>query len=341
MIPERSLEVLRAIVEDFVTNNQPVGSKSLLERHPFGVSAATIRNDMALLEDEELITAPHTSSGRVPTEKGYRLFVDRLSQVKPLSSAERVAIENFLQGPLDLEESVERSARLLAQLTNLLAVVQYPSLGKSSVRHIELISLAPSRTLLMLILDSGRVQQLLVETETDPGVELIQDLRGRLNGLLAGRPLVQLEESLSSLEESFAHESRDFVQRVSTALRSLVDDNRQEKLVISGAANLVRREQDFNGELGALLTAIEEQIVTLRLLDELNEEQFGVGIRIGSELRLDGVNSAAIMTSGYQNAGTEVAKIGVLGPIRMDYQTNISSVSAVARYLTKLMAGGR
>ena len=340
MIPERSLEVLRAIVEDFVTSNQPVGSKSLLERHPLGVSAATIRNDMAILEEEELITAPHTSSGRVPTEKGYRLFIDRLSQVKPLSAAERKAIEHFLHGPLDLEETVERSARLLAQLTNLLAVVQYPSLGKSSVRHIELISMSPNRTLLMLILDSGRVQQLLVESEIEVAPHLIQDLRGRLNGLLVGRGLVQLDEVLDSLAESFAPESRDFVNKVVVALRSLVDDNRQEKLVISGAANLVHREQDFNGELGALLSAIEEQLVTLRLLNELNEEQFGVGIRIGSELNIEGVRSAAIMSTGYENQGTQVAKIGVLGPIRMDYQSNISSVTAVAKYLSKVLAGG-
>lgn len=341
MIPERSLEVLRAIVEDFVSNNQPVGSKSLLQRHPLGVSAATIRNDMALLEDEELITAPHTSSGRIPTEKGYRLFVDQLSQVKPLTVAERQAIENFLLGPLDLDETVERSARLLAQLTNLLAVVQYPSLGRSAVRHIELIAMAPTRTLLMLILDSGRIQQLLIESEQDPGIDLIQDLRGRLNGLLAGRPLVQLAETLAPLPESFAPQSREFVRRVIATLLSLVDDNRQEKLVISGAANLVKREPDFNGELSSLLAALEEQIVTLRLLDELHSEQFGVGIRIGSELHIDGVNSAAMMSTGYQNQGTEVAKIGVLGPLRMDYQSNISSVSAVAKYLSKVMAGGQ
>lgn len=340
MIPERSLEVLRAIVEDFVSNNQPVGSKSLLQRHPLGVSAATIRNDMALLEEEELIKAPHTSSGRIPTEKGYRLFVDQLSQVKPLTSSEKQAIENFLQGTFDLDETVERSARLLAQLTNLLAVVQYPSLGKSSVRHIELISMTPTRTLVMLILDSGRIQQLLVDSEIEPGDELIQDLRGRLNGLLSGRPLVQLEDTLATLQESFAPASRDFVQRIVSTLLSLVDDNRQEKLVISGAANLVKREPDFNGELSALLAALEEQIVTLRLLDELHAEQFGVGIRIGSELRLDGVNSAALMSTGYQNQGTEVAKIGVLGPLRMDYQSNISSVSAVAKYLSKALAGG-
>ena len=115
MIPERSLEVLRAIVQDFIFSSQPVGSKSLLDRHPLGVSAATIRNDMALLEEEELIVAPHTSAGRIPTEKGYRLFVDKLADLKPLSTGEKAAIEGFLGGAHDLDEIVDRGQAFLAR----------------------------------------------------------------------------------------------------------------------------------------------------------------------------------------------------------------------------------
>src|SRR5437763_773437 len=142
MLDDRKLDVLRAIVEDYVSTNEPVGSKSLVDRHQLGVSPATIRNDMAALEDEGYITQPHTSAGRVPTDKGYRLFVDRLSTVKPLSSAERRAIQSFLEGAVDLDDVVRRSVRLLAQLTRQVAVVQYPSLSRASVRHIEVVHLA-------------------------------------------------------------------------------------------------------------------------------------------------------------------------------------------------------
>jgi len=249
MIPERSLEVLRAIVQDFISSNQPVGSKALLDRHPLGVSAATIRNDMALLEEEQLITAPHTSSGRIPTEKGYRLFVDRLSEVKALSSAEKNAIENFLNQANDLDDVVERTARTLSSLTNALALVQYPSLGKSSVRHIELIPLSENRALLMLIADSGRVQQLQVESENAIDDELIQEIRGRLNGMLAGAQLSTVKSKLSQMAGEFSPQRRVFVERVLEALISLVDANRQEKLVVSGAANLAKHDDDFSGEL--------------------------------------------------------------------------------------------
>jgi len=139
VLDDRKLAVLRAIVEDYVSTREPVGSKALVDRHQLGVSPATVRNDMAALEEEGFITQPHTSAGRIPTDKGYRLFVDRLSGVKPLSAAEKRAIATLLQGAVDLDDVVQRSVRLLAQLTRQVAVVQYPTLTRSTVRHVELV----------------------------------------------------------------------------------------------------------------------------------------------------------------------------------------------------------
>ena len=337
MIPERSLDVLRAIVQDFISSNQPVGSKALLDRHPMGVSAATIRNDMALLEEEELITAPHTSSGRIPTEKGYRLFVDQLGEVKPLSPAERSAIESFLVGANDLDDIVERTARSLSQLTNALSLVQYPSLGRSTVRHIELIPLTETKILLMLITDTGRIQQVQLDCEFEIDAELVQEIRGRLNGMLAGSLLADVRGTLDDLSGQFAPARRDFVSKVVTSLQSLVDANRQEKLVVSGASNLIRHDVDFSGELSKVLEAIEEQVVLLKLLDELHADAHGVGLRIGSELGMEGIRNTSLVFTGYESRGTEVAKLGVLGPTRMDYSNNIASVRAVARYLSKVL----
>src|SRR3954464_14964264 len=165
MSDERRLAVLRAIVEDYVQSHEPVGSKALVERHALGVSPATIRNDMAALEEEGLIAQPHTSAGRIPTDKGYRLFVDRLSTVKPLSAPEKKAIATLLDGAVDLDDVVDRTVRLLAQLTHQVAVVQYPSLTRSTVRHVELVPLGSARLLVVLITNTGRVEQRL----PDPG----------------------------------------------------------------------------------------------------------------------------------------------------------------------------
>ena len=165
MVDDRKLDVLRAIVEDYVATEEPVGSKALVERHGLGVSPATVRNDMAALEDEGYIHQPHTSAGRVPTDKGYRLFVDKLATLKPMSAAERRAIATLLDGAVDLDDVVQRSVRLLSQLTRQVAIVQYPSLSRSTVRHIELVSLTPTRVMLILILSTGRVEQRLVELD--------------------------------------------------------------------------------------------------------------------------------------------------------------------------------
>ncbi|MEO8330185.1 MAG: heat-inducible transcriptional repressor HrcA, partial [Candidatus Nanopelagicales bacterium] len=166
MLDERKLSVLRAIVQDYVATSEPVGSKALAERHALGVSPATIRNDMASLEDDGYITQPHTSAGRVPTDTGYRLFVDRLATVKPLSTAERRAIQVFLEGAVDLDDVVLRTVRLLAQVTGQVAVVQYPSLTRSRVRHVELVPLGDSRLMIVVISTTGQVEQRVVDIAT-------------------------------------------------------------------------------------------------------------------------------------------------------------------------------
>ncbi len=186
---ERRFEVLRAIVADFVATKEPIGSKSLVERHNLGVSSATVRNDMAVLEAEGYITQPHTSSGRVPTEKGYREFVDRIHDIKPLSAAERRAIQGFLESGVDLDDVLRRAVRLLAQLTRQVAVVQYPTLSTSTVRHLEVIALTPARLLMVVITDSGRVDQRIVELGDVIDDHQLSQLREILGQALDGKRL--------------------------------------------------------------------------------------------------------------------------------------------------------
>src|SRR6201992_1250997 len=207
-LDERKLAVLRAIVEDYVETQEPVGSKALVERHHLGVSPATVRNDMAVLEEEGYIRQPHTSAGRVPTDAGYRLFVDRLSRVKPLSPAERRAIERFLVGAVDLDDVVHRTVRLLAQLTRQVAVVQYPSLSRSSVRHLELVPISTTRLMLVMIADTGRVEQRLVELPRPTSADDVIELRRKVNEKLAGQKLADTPSLVQGLLDDCPRESR-------------------------------------------------------------------------------------------------------------------------------------
>lgn len=339
MIPERSLEVLRAIVHDYIETNQPVGSKALVERHSFGVSPATIRNDMALLEEEQLIVAPHTSSGRVPTDKGYRLFVDRLGEVKPLSMPERTAIENFMQGSADLDEILGRTVRVLAQLTNQVAMVQYPSLEKGHVKSVELIRVGENQLILLLITDISRVQQHLIQFTSAFDDEFVTTLRAKLVSTLAGAPLSQVASKLGDFATQFAPNRTASVQLVLDTLLEQVDANRQDKIILAGTANLAKNEEDFKGSISPMLEAIEEQVVLLKLIQEMQAEENGVALRIGRENSLTEFSSSSLLVSGYEKEGAEVAKLGVLGPTRMNYSANIAAVRAVARYLTQTLGG--
>lgn len=336
MVSERALHVLRAIVQDYVASREPVGSKAIVERHQFGVSAATIRNDMAQLEDEELIAAPHTSSGRVPTDKGYRVFVDQLQDLRPLSAGQRQAIAAFLDQSVDLDDVFARTVRLLASLTNQVALVQYPTLGHARVRHVELVPLSATRVMTVFITDGGRVDQRIIELPAEADEVFLGELRAKINSALAGRSLSDVTDLAPKLDEQFAPDRRPAVSVVAEALLGHVDAHRSDRLVMAGAANLVRTESDFAGSVYPVLEAIEEQVTLLKLFREMELDQHGVSARIGRE-NDDVLSETAVVTSAYRVGADLSAKLGVLGPTRMDYSNNMAAVRAVARYVSRLL----
>ena len=335
VLDDRKLAVLRAIVEDFVSTNEPVGSKSLVDRHNLDVSPATIRNEMAVLEEQGYIVQPHTSAGRIPTDKGYRLFVDRLSAIKPFSAAERRAIETFLAGAYDLDDVVMRTVRLLAQLTRQVAVVQYPSLSKSAVRHVELVPLADRRLLLVLITDTGRVEQRVVELPDSSGEDAVTRLRAVLNGCLAGRKLTDMAALAADLPERVEPRERANAAAVFSVILETLVARHEEKIVVGGASNLTAA--DFSQGLRQVLEALEEQVVLMRLLGEL-DDQSAVTVRIGAENDVLGLRSTSVIAAGYGSADRPLAKLGVVGPTRMDYPTAMGAVRAVARYTGQILA---
>ncbi|WP_405140258.1 heat-inducible transcriptional repressor HrcA [Sphaerisporangium sp. NBC_01403] len=335
MLDERKLAVLRAVVEDYVSTNEPVGSKALAERHNLGVSPATVRNDMAVLEEQGYITQPHTSAGRVPTDKGYRLFVDRLSQIKPLSGAERRAIETFLAGAVDLDDVVTRTVRLLAQLTRQVAVVQYPSLIRSTVRHVELVPLAERRIMLVLITNTGRVEQRVVDLPNVVEDDRIAHLRAVLNACLDGCRLNRVPETVADLHDRLPEEDRPVATTILSVLLETLVDRHDEKIVFAGAANLAG---DISVGLREVLEALEEQVVLMRLLGEASDSA-ALTVRIGSENPYSGLHGTSIVAAGYGSGDNELARLGVLGPTRMDYPVTMGAVRAVARYVGQILAG--
>jgi heat-inducible transcriptional repressor len=335
---DRRFEVLRAIVADFVATKEPIGSKTLVERHNLGVSSATVRNDMAVLEAEGYIIQPHTSSGRVPTEKGYREFVDRLDDIKPLSTAERSAILSFLESGVDLDDVLRRAVRLLAQLTRQVAIVQYPTLSTSSVRRLEVVGLTPARLLLVVITDSGRVDQRIVELGDAIDDHQLAKLRDTLGGALEGKPLAAASVAVSDLATNLNGHGglADAIGRSATVLVESLVDHTEERLLLGGTANLTRNTADFGGSLRPVLEALEEQVVVLRLL-AAQEHAGKVTVRIGHETEAEEMVGTSVVSTAYGSSGKVYGGMGVLGPTRMDYPGTIANVAAVALYIGEVL----
>ncbi len=340
MQEDRRLAVLRAIVEDYVSTEEPVGSKALVERHGLGVSPATVRNDMAVLEEEGYITQPHTSAGRVPTDKGYRMFVDRLTTVKPLSSAEKRAISSFLDGAVDLDDVVQRSVRLLAQLTRQVAVVQYPTLSSSTVRHVELVALTPERLLVVLILSTGRVEQRLVELSSPLADDDLATLRSRLLLVATGQRIADAVAGLRALvpaDDAAVQAGAEATGAVVEALCEAMSDHRSDhRVAVGGAANLARYGDSFDSAVRPLLEALEEHVVLLKLLGEAGSSGM-VTVRIGAEGPYEELSSTSVVSTGYGPEDQSLAALGIVGPTRMDYPGTMAAVRAVARYVTRIL----
>jgi heat-inducible transcriptional repressor len=336
-LDERKLEVLRAIVEDYVATQEPVGSRALVERHHLRVSPATVRNDMAVLEEEGYIRQPHTSAGRVPTDAGYRLFVDKLSRIKPLTPAERRAIERFLVGAVDLDDVVHRTVRLLAQLTRQVAVVQYPSLSRSSVRHFELVPISTTRLMVVMIAETGRVEQRLLDLPGPLPADDVTELRRMVNDKLVGKRLSDTPPLVQALLDESPGPLRPAMSALSTVLLETLVERHEERIALAGTANLARGGLlDFQGSLRPILEALEEEVILLKLFGEVEPSM--TRVRIGDENEIEDLRTASVVSTGYGPGTTVVGGMGVLGPTRMDYPGTIATVRAVARYVGDLLA---
>ncbi|GAA3056533.1 MULTISPECIES: heat-inducible transcriptional repressor HrcA [Actinomycetes] len=341
MSDTRRLQVLRAIVEDYVQTQEPVGSKALVDRHNLEVSPATIRNDMAFLEAEGLIAAPHTSAGRIPTDQGYRLFVDRITEVRPLSRAERRAMDILVEAADDHDAMLEQTVRLLAMLTNQVAVLQHPQQSTARIRHIEVLSMGPLKVLVVVILSSGKVEQrmaTLPEPVDDDSLQVLgQRLAGELHNRSASALPLPVDRLLGSVEPSL----RSSLAIVAHTVEAVLESGRVDRIIMAGTANLARSDRDLGPSLGPVLEALEEQVVLLRLLTEMEQDRRGLSVRIGHETSHDSLSETSVVAAEYAvGDGGDAAKLGVVGPTRMDYGSTMSAVRAMARYLSRILSEG-
>ncbi len=338
VLDERKATILTAIVRDYVRAGEPVGSKRLTEQFDLGVSSATVRAEMVALEQDGYITQPHTSAGRVPTDKAYRFFVDSLPEASRTRERGEV-IEELLAGSHDLEELLRRTTTVLARLTRFAALVVAPRLDRSRLRHVELVPLAPSAVLAVLIVDTGRVEKRVLSLDAPIADHDVSRARHAINDAAADLRADQAPDVINGLAVGAPPELRGLLEAVAEAVRSdLAGGGSEGELLVGGTSHLAGPGYfDRIEQLQQVYETFEEQVVLLRTLREVVDEG-DPAVRIGTELPLVELAACSVVAAGYGRAGEAVGSLGVLGPTRMDYPRTLAAVQAVASSLEKALA---
>ncbi|MEE8602873.1 heat-inducible transcriptional repressor HrcA [Euzebya tangerina] len=344
-LDDRKSAVLLAVVRAYVREGEPVGSKRVVDEAGLGVSAATVRNDMVVLEDAGYIMHPHTSAGRVPTDKGYRYFVDALrGQVSddPDVSGEQIAVlDDLMDGATDLEDLLRRATTALSRLTRYAGLVAAPQLDQSRLKHIELVQLSPATVLVVSIADTGRVSKRMVElAEPVPEVD-VHRVRHAVNGAAAGLRGLEAPDAIAGLSAGAPSELTELIERTADAVRSGIADpeTRSTGLYVGGSSTLAGEGQ-FAGieEVRQVYETLEEQVVVMQVLKDALADT-DPGVRIGAELSLSELQACAIVATSYDTPSDSAGQVGVLGPSRMDYRATLGAVRAVADTLERAIAG--
>jgi heat-inducible transcriptional repressor len=336
----RKTKVLRALVGHYVSSGEPVASKTLVERYDLKVSSATVRNDLAALEEAGLIYQPHTSAGRIPTDTGYRLFVDSLSSEMKLPAGEARRIRRFFEEPRwALEDALRETATLLSRMTSHAALVFAPALDRSVVRHLHLVALGNRRVMLVIVTDTGRVENHVVLFDEELDEVALDGAAAMLNRLVDGTPIEEAAVKIASSLDRFPLELRAAAASVAKLLDDEMSQREGERVFLEGTSNIVD-EQKFSdlGTVRQVIGALEHRRLLLEMLAE-GIAASGVSVRIGSENSVEDMQSCAVVTAPYGTDEHAIGSLGVIGPTRMDYGRTIAAVYEIAEQLGRLLTG--
>ncbi len=338
MLDERSKSLLKTLVERYIADGQPVGSRTLSKASGLELSPATIRNVMADLEELGLIASPHTSAGRIPTARGYRLFVDTMLTVNPggIVGSDSRPLETQLQ-PDQPQRVIASAAHLLSNLSNFVGVVTAPR--KPSVfHHIEFLRLGDRRVLVIMVSPDGDVQNRVIFTAQDFSQSELQEASNRLNAHYAGLSLEAVRERLKSEVDVLRSEIANLMNAaVQAGTEAMVDE--QERVVISGERNLLA-VQDFSNDMGGLrrlFDMFEQKTQLMRLLDVSSRAE-GVRIYIGGESKIVPFEELSVVSAPYEVDGQIVGTLGVIGPTRMAYDRMIQIVDITSRMISQALS---
>jgi heat-inducible transcriptional repressor len=334
---ERKKKVLQAIIQDYITTAEPVGSRTVARKYDLGVSPATIRNEMADLEDLGYIEQPHTSAGRIPSDLGYRYYVDCIMEKEELTSYEEEYIaKTFSQKVEQLESVIKQASEILSQVSSYTAIILGPQIGKRIFQRIELILLSPGTALMITIINSRFIKHHVLNIPESITAKDLDRISMVLNGKLQGYALEQVKKA--TMRDIYDELSRykSIVNQIMDMIDHLSSDTSGEKVYLGGTLNIFNQPEFKDIEKVKNLLSVLEQDKILKDLLEV-DIPLGLNIRIGGENKHQGISDCSLITSTYRVSNDIVGTIGILGPTRMPYSKAVSLVECVTINLNKAL----
>jgi heat-inducible transcriptional repressor len=338
MVDERKLKILKIIIDDFIHTAHPVGSRTIAKKYPIVISSATIRNEMADLEDLGYLTQPHTSSGRVPSDLGYRLYVDSLVNERKLGQDQMELVKKLLLNNLiETEDIAKQAAKLLSELTGGVAAITMPQFKKSRLSNVKLVKINDSKVLLIIVADSGIVKtlQLSLSNTTQDVLDLISD---RLILRLEGSSIEDINVRNLNMIKSDLPQYEDVFDYLIPIMRNILDEIDEKDVYVEGV-NLILDNAEFKDVDAArkVLDMLADRESVYGVLKTTDGR--GISIKIGAEVGIEDLGNCSVVTGVYRFNGKNIGNVGVIGSKRMDYSNAISAVNYVRETLSEIFSG--
>ncbi|MDA8233723.1 MAG: heat-inducible transcriptional repressor HrcA [Clostridia bacterium] len=338
-IDERKQKVLLAIIQDYIATAEPVGSRTISRKTDLGVSPATIRNEMSDLEEMGYIEQPHTSSGRVPSDLGYRYYVDFMMEKQKLSNQEQDFIRHGYESKkTEISAVIQQTSKILSQLTNYTSIVLSPQGGRSAFKHLQLVPLEPGKALVVVVTESGFIHNKIIDIPEKLKQEELIKISQVLNAKLQGHPLEEIKRTLIS---EIYFELNKHKEIFNIVMELLQNDSPglapEDKVCLAGTLNMLNQPEFRQIEKVKTLLSLLDQDDLLRNLMTVNSQEEGVNISIGEENKQEGLRDCSMITATYHIDGQLVGSIGVLGPTRMEYAKVVSIVEYMTQNLEEIL----
>ncbi|RJQ51760.1 MAG: heat-inducible transcription repressor HrcA [Actinobacteria bacterium] len=337
MLDERKRIILYALVHDYIMTAAPVGSARLVQKYKLGISAATVRHELAALEEMGYLYQPHTSAGRIPTDEGYRFYVDSLKEVSSgLSNAEqRWVQQSFTSLNKEMTDLMRKTSTLLSQMTNYVAIVLSPALKRSAIKHLDLVSISPRSVLVVVITETGCVVKQVIELKEDASSEDVRRIEELLNEKLASKSAAQIRRGADIRTSPPLTPLVDIL--LDTVLELLEEEDEADRVFLEGTAMMLKQPEFGKlARVQSLLETLEKGYTMLGLLGDVLQTQTLL-VRIGAENPQKEIQECSLVAANYHLGEDTLGAIGLLGPTRMNYLRAISAVECVAQNLNEVL----